>query len=59
MNVPAPNLMQLPTANILSNRKRVTGRKGVSEGFIEAFVCKFPFPYFELSVSLNEFFLDP
>jgi hypothetical protein len=32
----------LAVADILNDRYRVTGREGMSEGFVEPLICKFP-----------------
>jgi hypothetical protein len=42
LKVSALKLVQLAAADILNDRYRVTGREGMSEGFVESLICKFP-----------------
>ena len=43
VKVAASDLAQLALANILNNRKCITGREGLSEGFVEPVIRKLPF----------------
>jgi hypothetical protein len=57
VKVATSDLAQLALANILNNGKCITGREGLSEGFVEPVIRKLPFPYLAFTVSWNGFSL--